>query len=97
MSRVTILDPTARPPEDDADPGPDAGPLAGRLVGMRFDRTWRSFRWVIDEWASSFRDAGAEVMTWCAGSRVGEGGDRTRSELEGFVDQVDLAVLGLGN
>jgi hypothetical protein len=52
---------------------------------------------VIDEWATSFRAAGAEVMTWCAGSRIGEGGDRTRAELEAFADEADLAVLGLGN
>jgi hypothetical protein len=97
MRRVTILDPTAPPPDDHPDPGPDAGPVSGRVVGIRFDRTWRSFRWVMDEWATSFRAAGAEVRTWCAGSRIGEGGERTTAELQAFADAVDLAVLGLGN
>jgi hypothetical protein len=43
MVRMKVLDPTAPPPEIGADPGPDAGTLAGRLVGLRYDRTWRSF------------------------------------------------------
>jgi len=39
MVRMKVLDPTAPPPEVGADPGPDAGALAGRLVGLRYDRT----------------------------------------------------------
>ena len=46
-SRVKILDPTAPPPIVDTDPGPDAGPLAGKRVGFRFDHAWRSFEWVL--------------------------------------------------
>ena len=97
MVRMKVLDPTAPPPEVGADPGPDAGALVGRLVGLRYDRTWRSFEWVTDEWAKSLRDAGAEVRVWCAGNRIGEDGERTRRELEEFADSVDLAVVGLGN
>ena len=40
---------------------------------------------------------GAEVRTWCAGARVGEGADTTAAELQSFVTDVDLAVIGLGN
>jgi hypothetical protein len=97
MSRITVLDPTAPPPEDVAGPGPDAGDLAGKVVGIRFDHAWRSFEWVIDEWASSLRAAGAEVRPWCAGNRIGEQGESTRRQLEEFVASVDLAVVGLGN
>jgi hypothetical protein len=97
MVRMRVLDPTAPPPEIGADPGPDAGALAGRLVGVRYDRTWRSFEWVIDEWATMLGDAGADVRPWCAGNRVGEEGERTRAELDRFVDEVDVAVVGLGN
>ncbi len=43
MERVLVLDPTAPPPEVSLDPGPDAGPLAGKRVGIRFDKTWQSF------------------------------------------------------
>jgi hypothetical protein len=97
VARVTVLDPTAPPPEVDADPGPDAGPLAGKVVGIRFDTAWRSFEWVLDEWAQRFRDEGAEVRLWCAGNRIGDDGERTFKELAEFAEGVDLAVVGLGN
>lgn len=97
MARVTVLDPTAPPPADEAGPGPDAGPLAGKVVGIRTDRTWRSFEWVADEWADALRAAGAEVRRWCAGNRIGEAGERTAEQLAGFVAEVDVAVVGLGN
>ena len=97
MVRMKVLDPTAPPPDIGADPGPDAGTLAGRLVGLRYDRTWRSFEWVIDEWTTMLGGAGADVRPWCAGNRIGEEGERTRVQLKRFVDEVDVAVVGLGN
>jgi hypothetical protein len=97
MGRIRILDPTAPAPAGDPDPGPDAGSLTGRTVGMRSDRTWRSFDWVVDEWTARFDAAGARVRPWVAGNRVGEAGERTRAELAGFVDAIDIAVVGLGN
>ena len=69
MARITILDPTAAPPDVDADPGPDAGSLAGQTVGLRWDSPWRSWQWVIDEWAPALEDVGANVRTWLAGGR----------------------------
>ena len=53
MARITILDPTAPAPDIDTDPGPDVGALAGLVVGIRSDRTWRSFEWVADEWEAA--------------------------------------------
>ncbi len=97
MARTKVLDPTAAAPEERPEPGPDAGPLAGKVVGIRYDRTWRSFEWVIDEWGREMTQVGAEVRTWCAGNRIGEQGERTRHELEEFSQEVDLALLGLGN
>ena len=97
MARIKVLDPTAPPPEADADAGPDAGELEGRVVGVRFDRTWRSFEWVIDEWRPQLEAAGAEVRLWCAGNRIGEEGERTHRELDEFAEGVDVAVVGLGN
>lgn len=97
MPRIRILDPTARPPATDPDPGPDAGTLAGKRVGLRYDTAWRSWEWVLDEWEPLLREAGAEVVRFCAGNRVGEGGERTLVELAHFADDVDLAVVGLGN
>jgi hypothetical protein len=97
VSRIRILDPTAPPPQLDPDPGPDAGPLNGKTVGIRFDRAWRSWLWVIDEWAPRLRDAGAHVVDWEAGNRIGPGGEDTFSKLGVFAADVDAALVGLGN
>jgi hypothetical protein len=97
MARITILDPTATPPEVTPDPGPDAGRLAGRRVGLRSDATWQSWEWVLDEWRGELKSAGAEVLEWHAGNRIGEEGDRTFAELASFATDVDIAIVGLGN
>lgn len=97
MQNIRVLDPTAAPPDASRDPGPDAGPLAGKRIGIRFDRTWQSFFHVKDEWRHALAAAGALVHEWEAGSRVGEEGERTRNELEGFADDLDIAIVGLGN
>ena len=97
MAKIKVLDPTAPPPEADEGPGPDAGSLAGRTVGIRYDRTWRSFEWVIDEWRPALEASGATVRLWCAGNRIGEEGARTFRELDEFAEAVDVAVVGLGN
>ena len=95
--RVRVLDPTAAAPETAPVTEPDAGTVAGKVVGIRLDRAWRSFEWVADEWRQTFAALGATVKLWVAGSRVGEEGERTRAELEAFADGVDVAVVGLGN
>ncbi|MCH2170587.1 hypothetical protein MK489_07365 [Myxococcota bacterium] len=97
MERIHVLDPTAPPPEVSTDRGPDAGSLAGRRIGIRYDQTWQSFLQVIDEWKPSLEAAGAEVVTWNAGNRIGEQGETTRQELDAFAEDVDLAIVGLGN
>lgn len=97
MARITILDPTATPPEVTPDPGPDAGLLAGRRVGLRSDATWQSWEWVLDEWRGELKAAGADVTEWHAGNRIGDEGDRTFAELASFATDVDIAIVGLGN
>jgi len=97
VERIRVLDPTAAPPEADGDPGPPAGRLAGKTVGIRFDNTWRSFVHATAEWAPRLEAAGARVRWWEAGGRVGEEGERTRRELEEFSGGVDVAIVGLGN
>jgi hypothetical protein len=92
-----ILDPTAPPAANDADPGPALEDVAGRVAGIRLDRAWRSFEWVADEWSRSFVELGARATRWVAGNRIGEEGDRTRRELATFAAGVDFAVVGLGN
>ena len=97
MTRVRILDPTAAPPDVDPDPGPDAGELRSRVVGIRYDQAWRSWLWTIDEWQPLLERAGATVRLWRAGNRIGDEGERTAAELEEFAAAVDVAIVGLGN
>ena len=97
MARITILDPTAAAPDMVADPGPSPSTLAGCAVGIRSDRTWRSFEWVADEWERALAELGASVSRWVSGNRIGDEGERTRSELASFVADNDLVVAGLGN
>jgi hypothetical protein len=97
MARITILDPTAPAPDIDRDPGPDVPALRSLVVGIRSDRTWRSFEWVADEWEQRLIAEGATVRRWVSGNRIGDEGERTRSELTEFVGAADLAVVGLGN
>lgn len=97
VTKIVVLDPTAPSPTADPGPGPDAGELAGKVVGIRHDRTWRSFEEVMAAWIPAIEAAGATVVTWCAGNRIGEEGERTRAELDAFAERVDVAVLGLGN
>jgi hypothetical protein len=96
-ARITILDPTAPAPDMDADPGPPVRDLNALAVGIRSDRTWRSFEWVADEWEQLLRDQGARVHRWVSGNRVGDEGERTRIELDQFVNASALAITGLGN
>ena len=95
---MLVLDPTAAPPAIDPDRGPDAGPLAGKRVGIRYDLTWRSFLWTVDEWTRKFESAGAEVVLWCSESRQDvKLEDAVQVELENFATDVDIAIVGLGN
>ena len=89
--------PCGPPPELTPEPGPDAGSLTGRLVGLRTDETWQSWEWVLDEWKQSLDAAGASVRVWSAGNRIGEEGERTFRELDEFAAWVDVAIVGLGN
>ena len=97
MSKITILDPVALPPEVDPDPGADAGALAGKIVGLRYDTAWRSYEWVLDEWEQLLRRRGATVSRWVAGNRIGDEGERTSGELKRFAADVDIGIVGLGN
>ena len=99
MARITILDPTANPPEVNPDPGPpfDGAALAGGRFGIRYDLTWRSFEWVRDEWARLLEADGADVDAWCAGDRTGDAADETLASLRAFASAREVVVSGLGN
>ena len=95
--RIRILDPTAAAPAADADPGPALGALTGKVIGLRYDRTWRSWLWVLDEWEPLLRAAGARTVRWEAGNRIGGGAAETFAALSVFEADVDAALVGLGN
>jgi hypothetical protein len=97
MARVIVLDPTAAPAGDDRGAGPDVPDLRDVVVGIRTDRTWRSFEWVIDEWTGALEKMNASVRPWVAGNRIGEEGERTARELEDFARGAEVAIVGLGN
>ena len=97
MATAIVLDPTASLADDIADPGPDAGSLQGKRIGVRIDMLWRSWDWVADIWAEGLRGEGAEVEFWRSCGRTGEEGRRAAEEYAAFLARSDVAVVGLGN
>jgi len=97
MPRGLVLDPTATREDDIANPGPDAGILAGKRIGFRLDRMWRAWDWIGELWADKFRAAGADVSFWRSGGRSGDEGERMDQSLKEFLSNVDVAVVGLAN
>jgi Fe-S cluster biogenesis protein NfuA len=97
-AHMTIVDPAAETGGGDDDPGPDAGALRGRTVGFRVDVLWRSWDWVVDEWAASLGRAGAKTLLWRRNQGLdGEAGRRHHEDFAAFLRSVDVAVVGLGN
>jgi hypothetical protein len=97
MQTGLILDPSSSLGHDIAEFGPDAGPLAGKVIGFRIDMLWRSWDWVSEIWADALRAEGAEVRFWRSMGRTGEEGGRMASELDAFLGGLDVAVVGLAN
>lgn len=97
MPTGLILDPTSSPANDISHPGPDAGPLAGKTVGFRVDILWRSWDWVAEVWAEELKKRGAKVRFWRPHGRSGEEGDQALRELDEFTNEIDVAIVGLGN
>lgn len=98
MATGLVLDPTTARDDDIASPGPDAGDLAGKRIGIRVDQMWRAWDWVSEIWAEEFRKAGAaEVKFWRSCGRSGAEGERMDRELKQFLAEIDVAVVGLAN
>jgi hypothetical protein len=73
------------------------GSLAGRTVGLRLDRSWRSYETVLDVWEPALRAGGASVARVVVDARVAGAGERMRDDLHEWRRLVDCAVVGLGN
>ena len=96
--QIEILVPTA------PDAGGDASEtwsldrsIEGVVVGLRTDRSWRSYFAVIEVWEALLRRDGADVRVLWAGDRVGPQGEQTRSDVEEWSRLVECGVVGLGN
>jgi len=97
MTRIRVLDPTAQRMQDNADPGPDAGVLAGKRIGIRVDQIWRCWDWINENWEQKFRQAGAEVSYWRSTNRSGQEGEEQDRSLKEWLKTIDIAVVGLAN
>jgi hypothetical protein len=98
MALGDVLDPSAAIANDIEGPGPDAGLLAGKTIGIRLDEIWRAWDWITELWATEFRAAGATVIFWRSSQgRTGTEGERIAAELEDFLGKIDIAVVGLAN
>ena len=61
MALGIVLDPCVHPAT--AGPTTVRGTvvLAGATVGVRLDTAWRSWDWIVEEWAERLRATGAEM------------------------------------
>jgi hypothetical protein len=97
MARGFVLDPSSARADDITSPGPDAGDLRGKRIGFRVDQMWRAWDWISELWADKFRDAGATVRFWRSCGRSGDEGERMDRELQQFLSEIDIAIVGLAN
>jgi Fe-S cluster biogenesis protein NfuA len=95
---ITVLDPVGEIVPGNADPGPDAGLVAGRRIGFRVDVLWPAWDWTVAEWTERLERAGAAVTSWRRAQGLkGAEGERKQAEYDAFVGGVDVIVSGLGN
>jgi hypothetical protein len=95
---MQILDPTVSFEADEQALTFDVdGPLAGRVVGLRLDRAWRSYMVVVEEWEKLLRRDGAVPRVIWTGGRIDDEGETTRNDLNEWSRLIDCGVVGLGN
>jgi hypothetical protein len=95
---IEILDPRALIDEDaTSQTFALGGSLKGKVVGLRLDQSWRSYEIVLDEWKRLLIADGAIPRVLVTGERVGDEGERTRSDLAEWSRLIDVGVVGLGN
>ena len=94
---AAILDPRAEAVRQRGDRGPDAGPLAGKRVGLRRDEFWESWDVVTDEWSAQLRELGAEPVIWRAPVAKGEAAVAGGEEFNRFLEDIDVLIVGLCN
>ena len=97
-TQVEILLPTPPAAHDDASETWSLDrSLDGVVVGLRTDRSWRSYFAVIDSLGDDAGRDGAVVHVLWAGDRAGPQGEQTRADVEEWSRLVECGVVGLGN
>jgi len=98
MATVEILLPTPPKAADEHSTVYDLGrSVAGATVGLRLDRSWRSYFTVVDVWTELLERDGATVRVLWTGDRAGPEAEQTRDDVEEWSRLVEIGVVGLGN
>jgi hypothetical protein len=94
---IHVLDPTAVPAQTLEPPAPALTSLEQRVLGLRVDRTWRSFVQFADiiRREAPHRWGVRDVVVFDPGTRIGTT-EEERHKVAGFVRAVDAAIVGLG-
>ena len=94
---IEVLDPTTPGPQGGAQPTARLSSLAGKVLGVRRDRVWRSFTHFTDAIAEVARTQWnvRDVVFFDPGVRIGTT-EEERHKVAGFVRDVDAAIVGLG-
>jgi len=97
MSAIDILSPVALGPSERKPLASRVPALAGKVLGIRIDRAWRSWWQAADEIALLARsELGVrDVVVFDPESRIGRPEDESAKVLQ-FARTVDAAVVGLG-
>ncbi|HWP67473.1 MAG TPA: hypothetical protein VNO26_16370 [Candidatus Limnocylindria bacterium] len=97
MATLQILSPVSLGPSEARALVPPLPSLAGRRLGIRVDRAWRSFHWVADEVAQHARKrlGAADVVLFDPDIRLGAPETET-DKIRVFASDVDAALVGLG-
>lgn len=97
MANIEILSPEAFGPAEAHPLSPGARSLAGARLGIRRDRTWRSFEIFADELdrLARTRLGVRDVVHFDPEARIGTP-EHESARVEAFAKEVDVAIVGLG-
>jgi hypothetical protein len=97
MAEIRVLSPIAPGPSENRALAPAVSDLAGKRLGIRHDKAWRSFEIFSDELErlAYERLRVAEVVRFDPETRIGSPEAETARARE-FAARVDAAVVGLG-
>ena len=97
MSAIEILSPVALGPSERKPLAPRVPALAGKVLGIRIDRAWRSWWQAADEIALLARsELGVrDVVVFDPESRIGTP-EAESGKVVDFARRIDAAVVGLG-